>query len=106
MAARHLIAVPSSSSPQASVVEAFGPGPSETTAQRIQRLQHEARLLAREQVEQLARDVQALAARAADIAEGGEAYPAGVREMASRIAVDLPYKAQGLTILMGRSAAA
>jgi hypothetical protein len=101
MAARHLIAVPHPSS-----VQAFGPGPSETTAQRIARLQHEARLLAREQVEQLARDFNALAARAMDIAEGGEAYPAGVREMASRIAGDLPYKAQGLTILMDRNAAA
>jgi glycyl-tRNA synthetase alpha subunit len=105
MAARHLTAVPHPS-PNLSNVEAFGPTPSETTAQRIQRLQYEARLLAREQVEQLARDFNALAARAAEVAQGGEAYPAGVREMASRIAEDLPYKAQGLTILMDRSAAA
>ncbi len=97
MAARHLTAVP--------FVEAFSPAPSETTAQRIQRMQYEARLLAREQVEQLARDFTALAARAAEVAEGGEAYPAGVRELASRIAEDLPYKAQGLTVLMDRAAA-
>lgn len=105
MAARHLTAVPQPS-PNLSNVEAFGPTPSETTTQRIARLQYEARLLAQEQVEQLARDLNALAARAAEVAGGGEAYPAGVRELASRIAGDLPYKAQGLTVLMDRSAAA
>lgn len=82
----------------------LGRGP-EPTAQRVRRLQQEARILAREQVEILARDRNALAARAAEIAEGGDAYPAGVREMASRIAADLPQKTQGLMSIMDRTGA-
>ena len=76
----------------------------ESGAQRVRRLQTEARILAREQVEILAADVNALAIRTAEIAQGGDAYPAGVRELASRIAADLPLKAQGLMTLMERAA--
>ena len=78
----------------------------ESGAQRVRRLQNEARLLAHEQVEILARDLGALAVRAAEIADGGDAYPAGVRELASRVAADLPLKAQGLASLMERNARA
>lgn len=60
-------------------------------------------MLAREQVDIMVRDLGALAARAIEIAEGGEAYPAGVREMAARIAADLPQKAQGLSSIMDRT---
>jgi len=80
----------------------LGRGP-ETTTQRVQRLQREARLLAREQVEALARDLDDLARRAGEIAEGGEAYAVGVREMASRLATDLPQKSQGLLAILRRS---
>ena len=48
--------------------------------------------------------VEALAARAVEIAEGGEAYPAGVREIASRIATDLPEKAKTLLTILHRTA--
>jgi hypothetical protein len=61
-------------------------------------------MLAREQVEILSRDFNALAVRAKEIAEGGEAYPAGVRELASRIADDLPQKAQALMSILDRTA--
>ena len=74
----------------------------ETTGARIRRLQLEARLLAREQVEALGRDLAALAERAAEIAEGGEAYPAGVRELAGRMSADLPEKAKTLVALLDR----
>jgi hypothetical protein len=90
--------------PSRAEVYDLGRGP-EPAAQRVRRLQREARILAREQVEILARDLNALAARAAEIAEGGDAYPAGVREMASRIAADLPQKTQGLMSLMDRASA-
>jgi len=43
-----------------------------------------------------------MAQRAAEIADGGEAYPVGARELASRIAEDLPHKAQLLTALLSR----
>ena len=36
--------------------------------------------------------------------QGGDAYAIGVREMASRLAADLPQKAQGLRVLLNRSA--
>ncbi len=75
----------------------------ETTTQRVRRLQQEARLLAREQIEAMGRDLDALAARAHEIAEGGDAYAVGVREMASRLAADLPQKAQGLRAILNRS---
>lgn len=75
----------------------------ETTTQRVQRLQHEARLLAREQIEAMGRDLDELAVRALEIAEGGDAYAVGVREMASRLASDLPQKAQSLRAILNRS---
>ncbi|SFI74785.1 hypothetical protein [Caulobacter sp. UNC279MFTsu5.1] len=89
---------------QTAPVEVYdlGRGP-ETTTQRVQRLQREARLLAREQVEALARDLDDLARRAQEIAEGGDAYAVGVREMASRLAADLPQKSQGLLAILSRS---
>ncbi len=101
----HLTAVPNddavSPGPQAEVYD-LGRGV-ESGAQRVRRLQNEARILAHEQVEILARDLDALAIRAAEIAAGGDAYPAGVRELASRVAADLPLKAQGLAVLMERT---
>ena len=74
----------------------------ESAGARIRRLQLEARLLAREQVEALARDMAALAGRAAEIAAGGDAYPAGVRELAARMGEDLPEKAKTLLALLDR----
>jgi hypothetical protein len=74
----------------------------ESAARRIRQLQQEAHDLAREQIEAFAEDLTALARQAAQIADGGEAYPVGARELASRIAEDLPYKAQLLTALLGR----
>jgi len=76
----------------------------ETTAQRLQRLQQEARQLAREEIEALERDLIALGERAQQIAHGGEAYAVGLREMASRLSSDLPQKAQSLRAILERSA--
>jgi hypothetical protein len=80
----------------------LGRGP-ESTAQRVKRLQAEARMLAREEAERLDRGMMDMAALAAEIVAGGEVYPAGVRELASRLAADLPQKAQGLRSLISRS---
>lgn len=106
MAAPHLTAVPDpaggSALPGGAVVD-LGRD-LETSAQRIQRLQREARALAREQIEAFVRDLEVMARRAAEIAEGGEAYPVGARELASRIAEDLPQKAQSLESLLNRLA--
>ena len=90
---------------QSGAVEVYNlsQGP-ESATQRIQRLQREARLLAREQIEAMGRDLEELARRAQEIADGGDAYAVGVREMASRLANDLPQKAHGLLSIMERSA--
>jgi len=105
MAASHLTAVTNTAAATPdNMADVVGLNrPAETGAQRIRRLQHEARMLAREQVEMLARDFEALAQSAEEIAGGGEAYPAGVRELASRLAADLPQKAQLLVTLMSRA---
>jgi hypothetical protein len=79
----------------------LGRGP-ESTAQRVKRLQNEARMLAREEVERLDRDLRRLAEQAKTIADGGEAYPAGIRELAGRIGVDTAQRAEILRALLER----
>ena len=74
----------------------------ETTADRVKRLQMEARALAAEQVEALEAVLKQAAAMATEIAEGGDAYPVGARELAGRIAADLPLKAETLKAIVGR----
>ncbi len=75
----------------------------ESGLQRVRRLQHESHVLAKEQVQLLARDVNTLALRAGEIAEGGEAFPIGVRELCSRLADDLAQQAQTLLAIMERA---
>ncbi len=102
MAASYLTTVPASGAepPKGGVVD-IGRG-GDTTAWRIRQLQLEARALGREQVEAFARDLGALATRAAEIAAGGDAYPVGARELAGRLADDLPGKVQLLLTLARR----
>jgi hypothetical protein len=75
----------------------------DSIAQRIQRLRCEARQLANEHVEMLIVRMTAVAQTAAEIAEGGEAYPAGVRDLARRTAEDCHARAQTLEVLARRS---
>ncbi|HEX4196346.1 MAG TPA: hypothetical protein VHZ26_02800 [Caulobacteraceae bacterium] len=109
MAVRHLSPVPDTeldgASPANSEVVPIARGP-ESPTERIRRLQWEARVLATEQAEALGAELEALALRALEIAEGGEAYPAGVRELASRIAGDLPEKAKTLLTILHRNGSA
>lgn len=74
----------------------------ETTADRVKRLQLEARALAVEQVEALEKALLEAAALAREIAEGGDAYPVGARELAGRLSSDLPSKAETLKAIVGR----
>ena len=83
------------------VVE-LGPRGPDSASWRMRQLQHEARSLAREQLESFARDLSALAARATEIAGGGEHYPVGARDIASRLAAELPPKSQLLLTLLSR----
>ena len=75
----------------------------ETTADRVKRLQLEARALALEQVEALEKVLMQAAALAREIAEGGDAYPVGARELASRMASDLPARSDTLKAIVSRA---
>ena len=74
----------------------------ETTADRVKRLQLEARALAVEQVEALEKVLLEAAALAREISEGGDAYPVGARELAGRLASDLPSKSETLKAIVSR----
>lgn len=75
----------------------------QTTADRVKRLQAEARALAVEQVEALEKILLEAAALADEIAKGGEAYPVGAREIASRLAEDLPSRAGSIKAIVSRT---
>ncbi len=74
----------------------------QTTADRVKQLQAEARALAIEQVEALEKILAEAAALAEEISKGGEAYPVGAREIASRLAEDLPAKAETIKAIVSR----
>jgi len=74
----------------------------ETTAERVKRLQLEAHALALEEIEALEKLLLDAAAKAREIAAGGEAYPVGARELASRLAADLPTKAETMKTIVHR----
>ncbi len=75
----------------------------ESGLQRVRRMQHETHLLAQEQVGILARDLDAMAERLSEVAEGGDAYPVGVRELCSRLADELASQAQSMLSIMERA---
>lgn len=75
----------------------------ETTADRVKRLQVEARSLALEQVEALEKALLQAAEMAREISEGGDAYPVGAREIASRLVSDLPTKAETIRLIVHRT---
>ncbi len=74
----------------------------ETTGERVKRLQLEAHALALEEIEQLERLLLQAAEKAKEIAGGGDAYPVGAREIASRIAADLPTRAETIKTIVSR----
>lgn len=75
----------------------------ESTAQRVQRLQREARALALEQVEALEAALITAANLAHDIATGGDAYPVGAREIAARLTDELPSKAETIKVIVSKT---
>ena len=102
MALSHLTTVADNGAePSKSGVVDIGRG-GDAAAWRMRQLQFEARALAREQIEGLARDLGGLATRAAEVAGGGDAYPVGARELCTRLADELPRKVQLLLTLARR----
>ena len=76
----------------------------EPVAARVRRLQTEARQLARSHIEAFTAQLAQAQAMATEIADGGDAYPAGVRDLARRFAEDAETRVQTLTTIAGRSA--
>jgi hypothetical protein len=72
----------------------------ETPAERIRRLQAEAQGLARKEIEQLHKAMLDLARQAEEIAEGGEAYPVGARELARQLNADVAQRAHTLQAIL------
>lgn len=77
--------------------------PRESLSARIRALQEEARGLAREHIVALEAALVEVERLAAEIAAGGDAYPAGVRDIARRLAEDCELKAQTIEAISGRA---
>ena len=76
----------------------------ESLSIRVRRLQTEARTIAREHVQALEDALHDLARLAAEIAEGGEAYPVGARQLASQMIGDCQGRASTLDAILARTA--
>ena len=70
--------------------------------ERVRRLQAEAEQLAREHIGVFAASLAQTRRLAEEIALGGEAYPAGVREMARRLAEESQANVQALEAIVAR----
>ena len=74
-----------------------------SVAERIQRLQAQARNLARDHIKALEDALADVERLSAEIAGGGEAYPVGVREIARRLADQCETSSATIKALAGRS---
>jgi hypothetical protein len=90
MSASHLVVFPSGGVPESPV-------------DRIRRLQHEAKSLAREHIEMLAAALTEVSRLAGEISEGGELYPVGARELSRRLTEDAGKSALTLTAIVDRN---
>jgi len=75
----------------------------ETVAQRVRRLQQEARQLAKDHIKALGAAMVEVETIAAEIAEGGDAYPPGVRDLARRLVEDCEARVQTLEAIVART---
>ncbi|MBL8773240.1 MAG: hypothetical protein JNK30_17795 [Phenylobacterium sp.] len=75
----------------------------ETVAERVRRLQAEARQLAKDHVKALTTAMVDLEQLAAEIADGGDAYAPGVRDVARRLVEDLDSRVQTLEAIVART---
>ena len=75
----------------------------ETVAERVRRLQAEAKQLAKDHVRSLSTALMSVEQMAMEIAEGGEAYPPGVRDIARRLVDDCESRVQTLEAIVART---
>jgi hypothetical protein len=83
--------------------KALVPAKPETVAERVRRLQAEAKELARDHIHALAAAMVGVEQMAAEIAEGGDAYPPGVRDLARRFVEDIDARVQTLEAITARA---
>jgi hypothetical protein len=74
----------------------------ETVAERVRRLQAEAKQLAKDHVHALSAAIMHAEAIAAEIADGGDAYPPGIRDLARRFVEDADARVQTLEAISAR----
>lgn len=77
--------------------------PPETVAERVRRRHLEAQMLAREHIGELRRAMEEAQSLAVLVANGGEVYPVGVREVAARLLAQLEGQARTLEALLERT---
>ena len=75
----------------------------ETVAERVRRLQAEAKQLAKDHIRALSEAMMQAEQMAAEIAEGGDAYPPGVRDLARRFVEDVDARVQTLEAIVART---
>jgi preprotein translocase subunit SecA len=75
----------------------------ETVAERVRALQAEAKQLAKDHIHALTAAMADAEKMAVEIAEGGDAYPAGVRDLARRFAEDCEARVQTLEAITARA---
>jgi len=75
----------------------------ESVAERVRRLQTEAKQLAKDHVKALTSAMIDLEQLAAEIADGGDAYAPGVRDVARRLVEDLDSRVQTLEAISART---
>ncbi len=75
---------------------------SPSLSERVNQLQAEARLLAGEHIDVLQNNLLQIQLIAEEIANGGEAYPPGVRDVARRLGEDTAAKALTIEGIMAR----
>jgi hypothetical protein len=75
----------------------------ESVSERVRRLQAEAKQLAKDHVKSLSAAMVQLEQLAAEIAEGGDAYAPGIREVARQLVEDLDSRVQTLEAIAART---
>jgi hypothetical protein len=78
------------------------PAKADSPAEKIRRLREAAAVEARNHVKMFEQALQDLELLAADIAEGGEEYPVGIREAARRLSPEITGARLNITSLLGR----
>jgi hypothetical protein len=75
----------------------------DNVADRVKRLQAEAKQLARDHIKALTAAIEQVELMAAEVSDGGDAYPPGVRDVARRLVEDMGARAQTLEAIVARN---